>query len=314
MTQQSREASPAAGAGRLGNAPVSWGVYAPGVGNPPFRSVLDGIVEAGYTGTELGPSGYLPTRADELRDELASRGLALASSFVPLALEDPTARQGAVETCLEVGRLLAGFGVGELIVADDEDEGRKRIAGRVPTDGSAGWDDAAWREVADTLHAVARALRAELAMSVVVHHHAGTYVETPAEIQRLLADTDSDLVGLLVDTGHAVYGGGDPCRMLDLHGERVRYVHLKDASPVELERVRSSDVPMDEAWRRGVFCPLGDGVVDFHGVAERLRGLNFGGWMIVEQDVVRRDDGRLVPDPQACARKSREFVRQRFGV
>ncbi len=306
---------PAARAGpRLGNAPVSWGVYVAGPDNPPFGGILDDIAAAGYSATELGPYGYLPTEPEALGEELASRGLSLASSFVPVALEDPGARRGAVETCLEVGRLLAAHGVGELIIADDEDPVRMRIAGRVPPDGSAGWDDAAWHAAAATLDAVARELRAELGMSVVVHHHAGTFIETPGEIERLLAATDPDLVGLLVDTGHVVYGGGDPCRILDLHGERVRYVHLKDASAIELERVRSSDIAMPEAWRRGVFCPLGDGVVDFAGVAERLRTRKYDGWMIVEQDVVPRDDGRLVPDSQASARKSREFVRQSFGV
>ncbi len=301
-------------AARLGNAPVSWGVYEPGPKNPAFGGVLDGIAEAGYPATELGPFGYLPTEPNALGEELASRGLSLASSFVPLALDDPEARRGAVETSLEVGRLLAAHGVGELIIADDEDPGRMRIAGRVPPDGSAGWDDAAWRAVAATLDAIGAELRAELGMSVVVHHHAGTFIETPAEIERLLAATDPDLVGLLVDTGHMVYGGGDPCRMLDLHGERVRYVHLKDASTALLERVRGSDIAMPEAWRRGVFCPLGDGVVDFAGVAERLQARNYRGWMIVEQDVVPRADGGLVPDPQQSARKSREFVRQSFGV
>ena len=63
-----------------------------------------------------------------------------------------------------------------------------------------------------TLHAVARALRDELGMRAVVHHHAGTFVETPAEIERLLEETDPDTIGLLLDTGHAVYGGADPLR------------------------------------------------------------------------------------------------------
>jgi inosose dehydratase len=94
-----------------------------------------------------------------------------------------------VESALAVARLLASQGVGELIVADDEDPRRTKIAGRIPNDGSAGWNDAQWREVVTTLNTVAGALRDALGMRVVVHHHAGTFVETPAEIERLLAET-----------------------------------------------------------------------------------------------------------------------------
>ena len=78
---------------RVGNAPVSWGVYEADRPNPPFARVLDEIAAAGYEGTELGPYGYLPTEADALARELRARKLGLGSSFVPLRLEDPRARR-----------------------------------------------------------------------------------------------------------------------------------------------------------------------------------------------------------------------------
>jgi inosose dehydratase len=299
---------------RVGNAPVSWGVYEADRPNPPFASVLDGIARAAYEGTELGPYGYLPTDGEALGRELKSRGLALGSSFVALPLEDPRRRQRCVETSLAVARLLATQGVGELILADDEDPARARIAGRVPRDGRAGWSDVQWRDAVATLHAVAGALRDQLGMRVVVHHHAGTFVETPDEIDRLLSDTEADLVGLLLDTGHCVYGGGDPVDVVKRHGSRIGYVHLKDVRASELQRVATTDIPMDEAWRRGVFCPLGEGVVDFPQVVTSLRGRGYAGWMIVEQDVVPDDTGRLDPEPFESARKSRVFLREVVGL
>src|SRR6185295_14645925 len=174
---------------RVGNAPVSWGVYEADRPNPPFGQVLDAIARAGYEGTELGPYGYLPTEPGLLSRELAARGLGLGSSFVPIPLEDESARAGAVDHAMEVARLLASQGVRELIVADDEDPLRARIAGRV-ANGDAGWPDAQWRSAAGTLDVLARRLHDELDMTVVVHHHAGTFVETPAEVDRLLAETD----------------------------------------------------------------------------------------------------------------------------
>jgi inosose dehydratase len=299
---------------RVGNAPVSWGVYEADRPNPSFASVLDGIARAGYEGTELGPYGYLPTEAEALGRELKTRGLALGSSFVALPLEDPRRRQRCVDTSLVVARLLATQGVREVILADDEDPGRARIAGRVPADGSAGWSDAQWQEAVATVDAVAGALRDELGMRVVVHHHAGTFIETPDEIDRLLSDTDAGLVGLLLDTGHCVYGGGDPADVVKRHGSRIRYVHLKDVREAELQRVATTDIAMDEAWRRGVFCPLGEGLVDFPQVVASLRGRGYEGWMIVEQDVVPNEAGRLVPEPFDSARKSRLFLREVVGL
>jgi inosose dehydratase len=293
---------------------VSWGVYEADRPNPPFGAILDAIAEAGYQGTELGPYGYLPTAPEALDLELKSRRLELGSSFVALPLEDPARRRRSVDHALAVARLLKTQGVAELIVADDEDPTRTRIAGRVPADGSAGWSEASWREAVDTLHVVARALRDVLGMRVVVHHHAGTFVETPPEIERLLEQTDPEMIGLLLDTGHAVYGGGDPLEIVRRHGPRVRYVHLKDARRDELDRVRQTDIPMQEAWSRGVFCPLGEGVVDFPRVIEMLRRGGYAGWLIVEQDVVPDAEGRLNPDPFASARLSRTFLREKAGL
>src|SRR5262249_45490958 len=142
----------------------------------------------------------------------------------------------------------------------------------------------------------------------------GTFVETPAEIDRLLAETDADLVGLLLDTGHAVYGGADPLDAVRRHKSRIRYVHLKDAKADELARVRASDVSMEEAWKRGVFCPLGAGVVDFPRVIEALRSGGYAGWLIVEQDIVPDAAGRLSPDPLESARRSRAYLREKTGL
>jgi inosose dehydratase len=299
---------------RVGNAPVSWAVYEADRPNPPFARVLDEIAAAGYEGTELGPFGYLPTEPDALRRELAARRLALGSSFVPLPLEDAAARERSVEAALRVGRLLATQGVRELIIADDEDPGRAARAGRIPADGSAGWTDAQWREAVATLHAAARALRDQLGQRMVVHHHAGTFLETPDEVDRLLDRTDPELVNLLLDTGHATFGGDDAVDVVRRHAGRIRYVHLKDVRADELSRVREQDVPMSEAWARGVFCPLGDGVVDFPRLVESLRGSGYAGWLIVEQDVVPDAEGRLHPEPAQSARQSREYLREHVGL
>jgi inosose dehydratase len=297
---------------RVGNAPVSWGVYEAHLPNPPFAQILDAIAQAGYEGTELGPYGYLPTDPKTLDRELKSRNLALGSSFVAVKLQDPQARAAAVQHCLNVGSLLATQSVGEVIVSGWFDPERAKIAGRVSS--GSGWTDAQWREAVASLHAIALALREELGMRVVVHHHAGTNFETPEEIDRLLHETDPELVNLLLDTGHCVYGGGDPVEVLKTHGKRVQYVHYKDAKRAELEIVRNTQIHMDDAWKRGVFCPLGEGVVEFGKVTELLRANDYSGWVIVEQDVIPDAQGKLNPDPDVSTRLSRAFLRDTLGL
>lgn len=293
---------------RVGNAPVSFGIFEPGFGATrqlPWARVLDGIVAAGYEGTELGPYGYLPIEPVTLATELGRRGLGLGSSFVPVALADTAARGAAVAEVLAVGRLLATLGVPEVIVADAGDAARVATAGM---DGP-GWTDAQWEEAVRTFDILADALRDALGMRIVVHHHAGTYLETPAEIDRLLDLTEPGRVDLLLDTGHYVYGGGDPIDLMRRRGDRVRYVHYKDLDAAKLDTVRRDRIDMRTAWRRGVFVPLGDGCIDFPELTRMLRMRDYDGWIIVEQDTVADDEGHLEPDPFECAARSRMYLR-----
>lgn len=299
---------------RIGNAPVSWAVYEAHLPNPPYANVLDAIAASGYSGTELGPYGYLPTNRDDLARELDARKLTLGSSFVPVSLEDPAARDAVIAHSLKVASLLAQFGVKELIVADDEDPKRTAEAGRIPADGSKGWTAAEWKNAVETLEVIARRVMDAHGLSVVVHHHAGTFIETTEEIDRLLEMAKPELVNLLLDTGHAVYGGADPVDVATRHGARVKYVHLKDADRKQLEIVRTTGISMQDAWKAGVFCPLGQGVVDFKGVVAALAKCHYDGWMIVEQDVVPDASGKLNPDPTESARKSRIYLREVLGL
>lgn len=299
---------------RVGNAPVSWGVYTPTNSKIPYKQVLDAIADAGYDGTELGPYGYYPKEPEALKGELATRKLGLGSSYVSMRLPEADQRQACIDEALAVGRLLSKFGVGEVICADDGAAARKAIAGRVPKDGSAGLTADQWKTAIGTLEAVAKALGDELGMKVVVHHHAGTYFETAEEIDTLLKLSNPDLVGLLLDTGHAVYGGADPLNIVKKYGNRVRYIHYKDVDAAKLKVVRETPIHMDDAWKSGIFSPLGKGIVDFPAITAELKRMDYKGWVIVEQDIVAAEDGTLNPDPFESARGSRKYLRDVVGI
>jgi len=91
-------------------------------------------------------------------------------------------------------------------------------------------------------------------------------------------------VKLCFDTGHTVVGGGDPVELARSARDRIAHLHLKDVDPRMLERVRDGEASVDEAWERGLFCPFGEGSVDFGAVLAELDG--FEGWTVVEQDRV----------------------------
>jgi inosose dehydratase len=245
---------------RLASAPVTWGVWERTIDRDdliPARDLLRTVVELGYTGIELGPPGYLSPAL------LAEFGLELVGGFAPLRFADADGFAEDVPLWLDpvIAALLATGARGPVVLADAE---RTRF------------DDAAFGRVQD---AVDRC-RAR-GVPVVFHHHAATSIETPSELEALLGRTD---VGICFDTGHALVGGGDPVEVARLCAGRIEHLHLKDVDPAVLERVRSGELDLDQAWAGGLFCPFGEGAVDFGAVMRELEG--YDGWVVLEQDRV----------------------------
>lgn len=273
----------------LGNAPVSWGVYEaePRSGhNLSYQQVLDEISQAGYMGTELGPYGYYPTNPARLAQELKSRHLRLASSYVAFPLDKPDLVQQRIPYLEGVCRLLAHFQVPYVMIAADATPERQSIAGRVSPDGTDSWSDKEWERVAVSMTYIGEAVERFPGMRIAFHHEASSPVETPAEIERLLFITDPQMVGLCFDSGHIVYGGGDAAELVTRFAERIWYVHLKDVSPEVLDRVRHEEIDAAKAWALGIFAQLGAGCVNIPRVVEELLACGYAGWMIVEQDIV----------------------------
>ena len=138
----------------------------------------------------------------------------------------------------------------------------------------------------------------------VFHHHMGTRVQTPTEIERLLDGTD---VALLVDSGHLTAAGGDPVRAMRDWRDRVRHLHVKD---VRLDVLRASP-DWGGAWRAGAFCELGTGNVDLAGFLAELDG--YSGWLVVEQDWVPGPDDDPIEQIEAQAR-NRRWLAEHAGI
>lgn len=296
---------------KVGNAPVSWGIMeVEGWSNQkPYSELLDEMAQAGYAGTELGPYGYFPTEPEQLQRELSARELEMVAAFVPVPLAQVAKHEAAFDEAVKIARLLAAVGARLILLSDAMSESRIAVAGRVNA-ARDGMSDQQWDGAVEIVSRIAVACRG-LGLKTAFHHHAGTFIETPDEIARLCESTDEDLIGLCLDTGHYFYGGGDPVEAVRQYGSRIWHLHLKDVQPAVLDQVRQEGVGFLDAVRRGVFCELGQGGVDFPRAIEGLINAGFSGWAIVEQDTDARQEG---VNPFASAVRSREYLRSTINL
>ena len=264
---------------RIGINPLTWtNDDMPSLGDEtPLEVCLAEARQAGYEGIEMGRK--FPRRAAELRPILERHDLVLVSGWYGAELlSRPAADElTAVTDHLE---LLAEMGCVVMVLCETSGS----IHGRrdVPLSRRPRLSDGRWTAFGDALTAVAeRILRRGVRMAY--HHHMGTVIETEDEIDRLMACT-GPAVGLLLDTGHLVYAGGDPLAVARRHGARLVHVHCKDVRPEVLARARARDSSFLDAVLAGVFTVPGDGGVEFAALAGVLAEVGYAGWLVVEAE------------------------------
>ncbi len=293
---------------RVANAPCSWGIleFDSQSVTAPYGTVLDEIKQTGYAGTELGDWAFMPTDPARLAGELARRELKLVGAFVPVALADASTHEQGVTTAVRTARLMRDAGAsGAFIVLSDDNASvpeRERHAGRITAEHAL--QEPAWTTFAAGAERVARAVRDDAGLRTVFHPHCGGYVETPQEIDQLMARTDRSLLGLVLDTGHIMYGGGDPMKVYEQHAGRVWHVHFKDCDPEVARDARAQGLGYLAAVRAQLFGELGTGAVDFAAVAAALNRRSYDGWIVVEQDVFPG-----YGTPRESAMRNRTFLR-----
>ena len=305
-------------ANRVASAPCSFGVdevLQDDAWMPAPEEMLDWMAELDYVGTELGPPGYLGD-APVARERLTHRGLALVGAFMPQHFsrdekvgED---RQWLTDTVRLVRDAAPdGFRPFAVLCEAIDEPARIRYTGRVDRHPEAQLDAARWDRLVDNLHGAAELVRRE-GLEPIFHPHAGTYIETADEIDRLMDRIDPSLVGLCLDTGHFRYGGAIPAQSIRDYRALIRHVHLKDCDSSVLRGVVERDEDLAAAIAGGVFCPLGTGDADIAGAVAALGEIGYEGWLVVEQDQLLRTEDT----PEALVagqRANREFL-ARLGL
>ncbi len=243
----------------------------------PLETCLAEAKQAGFAGVELG--NKFPRDAATLGPILARHGLALASGWYGSRLleRDVDAEMAAAEPHLA---LLQAMGCGACVFA----EVTRAIHGErtTPLSRRPVLSDDDWAVLAPRMTEMAQRMSAR-GLRLAYHHHMGTVVQSEAEIDRLMAETGPE-VGLLLDTGHLTYAGGDPLRAARRHVGRVAHVHCKDVRAATMAAVLRRDLPFLAAVLEGVFTVPGDGAVDFAAVFGALAEGGYAGWLVVEAE------------------------------
>ncbi len=280
---------------QVANGPVSWGVDLPDKpGAPPWQEVFDEISEAGYKLCELGPMGYLPDDNERVRIELEARGLGVAGSYIFEPLHDGDRHDDINVKTERTCERIAGLGGKYLVVIDMVSDERGATAGRSAAARRLKGHD---YEVFLTGIRQATEIAIKHGLTPVLHQHCGTYVEFEDEVERILADTVNDGLQLCIDTGHFAYAGIDPVRFLSDHRQRTPYLHFKDINPIVHQKVLGDGIAFFDAVSLGVFCPVGQGVVDFAGLATAVQ--DFHGSGTIEQDRDFRSTTTALDDARA---------------
>jgi inosose dehydratase len=293
---------------KVANAPCSWGVIE-GIEEGErydYVRVLNELADTGYVGTELGDWGFMPTDPVRLTQELQARNLDLLASWVSVKLHDASQHAQSIDDCVRTAKLLAEVGGKDnfIVLGNDPyaDPMRTKNAGRIKPE--HGMSEAQWKVFAEGANKVAQAVMDEAGLRTVIHHHIGTWIETPAETAKLLSVTNPDILGLVFDTGHWTFGGGDAVEGLKKHQDRIWHVHFKDCEPNVAAKSRVEEWDGVTSVGKGIFCELGKGEVNFPAVLQALRDMQYEGWIVVEQDVLPG-----MGSPKASAQRNRDYLK-----
>jgi inosose dehydratase len=264
---------------RLGINPITWtNDDVPELGGEtPLETCLRETKLAGYAGTELG--GKFPRTSAKLRPILLSYELDLVSGWYDgrIAEKEVDAELEAIRPHLQ---LLRDMGCRHVVYADTSLGRHGAIwepISRRPTLPAPEWP-VYGRKVTELAERMA-----EFGVRMAFHHHMGTIVETDEEVALLMRHT-GEAVGLLYDTGHSVFAGGDPLSLVRQHRDRIVHVHCKDARQPVLERARRDDLSFMQAVLDGIFTVPGDGFIDYRAILRVLADSGYSGWLVVEAE------------------------------
>jgi inosose dehydratase len=259
---------------------------------------------AGYQGCSVGHK--FPKDPDVLERELKQRGLRVSEPWSSTFFTVNAMRERTVESFKTSMEFIKRMGGKSVVVAELGHAVHQQPV--PPIANKPVFSDEQWKALVNGLNELGRRA-AEDDMQLCYHHHMGTGVMLRREVDRLMEETDTEVVHLLLDTGHLYWAGDDPLDMARAYASRIRHVHLKDIRDDVMQRCNATNRTFIESVMEGVFTVPGDGVIDFAPIFRVLADAKYEGWLMVEAE-----QNPAKANPLDMARKARAYLRQVAGI
>lgn len=290
----------------LGITPTGWtNDDMPGLGDDiPFEQCVSEMALAGFEGCSVGHK--YPKDSEVLKRELGLRGLRVSEPWASTLFTVAEMEDRTVENFRQQMAFIKEMGGTDVVVAELGHAVHQQpvyVLANKPV-----FSDEQWGRMVEGLNRLGR-MAVEEDMRLCYHHHMGTGVQTRAEVDRLMNDTDPEVVHLLFDTGHLYWAGDDPLDMARAYADRIKHVHLKDIRKDVLDRCMERKMSFLESVIEGAFTVPGDGVIDFEPIFRALADAGYEGWLIVEAE---QDPHKA--NPLEYAKKARAYLRQVTGL
>jgi len=277
----------------LGCSQITWNRQ----GSP--DDILATIAGVGFVGA---PAGYREGATPEEVSRLyAAHTLRPAPGYLGGKFHDPAETANLLELARRHAALSRALACDQLFVAGNCFTERFAVAGHQTTNRADQLSEDGYKVMASTLNEVGR-ICGEHGVQACFHNHAGSYIETRDEFDKLLALTDPSLLFIGLDTGHLAYGGGDVADFARIYAPRIKSLHLKDVNPAVLASARREKWTYHQAQDHGLWAELGEGSVDFRSLFNSLKAVDYRGWVIAEIDRT------MLPTPEASVRRSYDYL------
>ena len=290
---------------KLGIAPIAWtNDDMPDLGaENTFEQCISEMALAGFTGCEVG--NKYPKDTAVLKKALDLRGMQICNAWFSTFLTTKPYEETEKEFIKHITFLKE---MGAKVVGVSEQGHSIQGTDLSIFDDKYVMNDEEWDMLCTGLNKLGKVAK-DMGITLTFHHHMGTVVQTAAEIDRMMENTDPELFNLLFDSGHLAYCGEDYMYILKKYINRIKHVHLKDIRPDVIADVKAKGESFLQGVRKGTFTVPGDGVIDFSPIFEVLAENNYEGYVLVEAE-----QDPAIANPFEYALKARKYIAEKAGL
>lgn len=292
---------------KLGIAPIAWtNDDMPDLGKEnTFEQCVSEMALAGFTGSEVG--NKYPKDPEVLKKALELRGVEICNQWFSSFLIIKPFEEVEKEFRAQLAFLKA---MGAKVIGASEQSYSVQGQMDTPVFGHKyEMNDEEWDTFCTGMNKLGKIAKEEYGIALTFHHHMGTVVQSLAEVDRMMENTDPEYVSLLFDTGHFTYCGEDPLEVVKKYVHRIKHVHLKDIRPEVVEQVKKENMSFLAGVRAGAFTIPGDGCINYDPIFKVLEDAGYEGYMVVEAE---QDPAKA--NPLEYAIRARKFIAEKTGL